>query len=263
MAKIGLWFGIILAFLIFLVVYEWPDNKLRLTMCDVGQGDSLVFSKGYSQVLVDVGPENGDINSCLEKLIPFWDKRIEAVIITHSDNDHSGALDRLMSHYQVDKIITSPGSISELTKMIDDRSLVLSVWKGTDFTWLSGKVSVLWPESADSDYEDENLNSLVTLWKFGEVSILLTGDIDTRVEEKLITSGNIKPVTILKISHHGSKTSSSEPFLGILQPSQAWISVGKDNRYGHPSPEVLDSIQKMGIELIRTDLKGNYTMMLE
>jgi len=103
MAKIKIWLGISLVLLGLLIIVSRPDNKPRIIFCDVGQGDGMILMQGSWQLLVDTGPENGKMGICLGKYLPFWDKKLEAVIITHGDSDHAGGLKQIEKSYQLNK----------------------------------------------------------------------------------------------------------------------------------------------------------------
>lgn len=238
------------------VWWQWPDEEPKITMCDVGQGDGLVITQGFSQLLIDTGSVESGILPCLAQVMPFWDRYIEGVIITHTDADHAGALGEVLERYEVGAVITNETSMEEITSIVGEQSQVMATWYGQTWLWGSIRAIVLWPLQAGVS-ENDNRDSLVMRLELSkDKSIWLAGDTDTYVEEKLIQMGSVISTTILKIAHHGSSTSSSVPFLEIMRPSQAWISVGKSNRYGHPSQEVIERLMMMEIEVKRTDEVG-------
>lgn len=267
-------FALIVA-LVLGAVLVYPDQELHLIFCDVGQGDAILITKGTTQVLVDGGP-NQKVLSCLANHLPFWDRTIEMIILTHPDNDHLGGLPDVIERYNVTQLL-SHGLISESAifwafrdKIIDKKVPVYSP-KAGDKIQLGGfalKIlspqermgnELVWQKGTDKQvlgaltYPIEpNEASIVTLLSYGNFDVLLPGDISSQVEEVINTD---KEVEILKIAHHGSKYSSSEEFLERIAPDLAVISVGK-NSYGHPTKEVIEKLSNLGIKVLRTDLEG-------
>lgn len=234
----------------------WPKSGYTWVMCDVGQGDGMVFSHGFSQLVVDTGPEEGGMLECLGKVMPFWDREIETVMITHPDTDHSGTLKTLLDYYRVDSVLVTPDEYEILSDIIKDRSFVYSVRQGDRLRWEGMDGTVLWPAAVGLSTRSTNNSSMVIRWQLGTTSLWLAGDAELAVEQKLLAFGRVTPSTILKVAHHGSRNATSEPFLAFLQPSQAWISVGQGNTYGHPHQEVVDRLKSRGIQIARTDTDG-------
>jgi len=266
--------------LISLVVMFWltlPNSKPVVVVCDVGQGDAILATYKNIQILFDVGPNNKKVLKCLENHVPFWDKTIEAVILSHGDSDHVGGLADLMKAYKVE-IFFSNGYLDE-----DIEQKIYSQKIGqNDIVLLSlFNFEVVWPEKngpAGSDAvlagKDGNENSVAGILTVKEGttpkashlggqawSMFLSGDMEKETEQKLVWRKILnKPVTVLKVSHHGSSTATSEELLKILKPKTAVISVGKDNRFGHPTKEVLERLKMVGAEILRTDIVGDVTV---
>ncbi len=261
--------------LIFGAVLVYPDQDLHLIFCDVGQGDAILITKGTTQILVDGGP-NQKVLSCLANNLPFWDKTIEMIILTHPDNDHLGGLPDVIERYNVTQLL-SHGLINDTAIFWTFRDRVLEknipVYspKAEDKIQIGGfslKIlspqekmgdELVWKKETDAQvlgsyiYSIEpNEASIVTLLSYGDFDVLLLGDISSQVEEVINTD---EKVEVLKIAHHGSKYSSSEEFLERIAPDLAVISVGK-NSYGHPTEEVLERLRNLGIQVLRTDLEG-------
>jgi competence protein ComEC len=256
-------------------VLVYPDQNLHLIFCDVGQGDAILITKGNTQILIDAGP-NQKVLSCLSNNIPFWDKTIEMVVLTHPDNDHLGGLPDVIERYNVTQLL-SHGLIKDSAifwtfrdKVLEKNIPVYSPQAG-DKIQIAGIVfkvlspqekmgdELVWQREIDSQVlgahtypENANEVSIVTLLSYGNFDVLLPGDISSQVEEVIETDRDIE---ILKVAHHGSKYSSSEEFLGRISPDLAIISVGK-NPYGHPTDEVLGRLENLGIRILRTDLEG-------
>ena len=224
-----------------LVVIFWltlPSSKVEVIFCDVGQGDATLVTYKNWQMLIDTGPNNKRVLTCLEKNVPFWDKKIEVVMITHGDNDHSGGLTDVSKFYQIEQIIDS--------KKVSQFDLIKTNWM--EF------------EVVNSGPNDNNEGSIAGILSYENIKIFLSGDITTEVEQRLVWQTVLRQdsgaVNILKVSHHGSKNGTSEELLEVLKPKIAIISVGAKNKFGHPTKEVLDKLNKKQIKILRTDLDG-------
>jgi len=238
-----------------------PNTKPMVVVCDVGQGDAILATYKNTQVLFDVGPDNKKVLKCLENHIPFWDKTIEAVVLSHGDSDHVGGLNDVVKTYKV-KIFFSNGYLDNdieqkiYSKKISQNDIVsISLF---DF-------DVVWPDQKLEKEVDGNENSVAGILslKNNEWTMFLSGDMESDSEQKLIWREILnKPVTVLKVSHHGSKTATSEELLEILKPKTAVISVGKNNRFGHPTKEVLERLKNSGAEIKRTDESGEVVFNL-
>lgn len=217
---------------------QMPDTKLRLFFCDVGQGDATLIVWGSFQALIDTGPKGESLGRCLAQRMPFWDRGIELVIISHEQSDHFGALNWLRSRYKVGKIVTK----ATIGDSIRYKDLYF------DIVWES--------EAGQKIGGYDNDGSNVVLVRRGEFRALFTGDITTRAELALVDGGVLKEVAVLKVPHHGSKYSSSVLFLEALKPKVAVISVGAKNTYGHPSSDTLMRLDGVGTRVARTDVSG-------
>lgn len=253
-----------------------PKTKPIVVVCDVGQGDAILATYKNIQLLVDTGPNNKKVLGCLENHLPFWDKTIEAVILTHGDSDHIGGLDDLIKNYEVRNFFSN----GYLDKEIEQKIYSKKISQNDVISLGLFYFEVVWPEEngenrpADSDAvlagKDGNENSVAGIlsvkeettpkaWHLGGQvwSMFLSGDMEAEAEQKLVWREILdKPVKVLKVSHHGSKTATSQELLETLKPKMAVISVGKNNRYGHPTEEVIKRIQDLGIEILRTDMDG-------
>ena len=247
-----------------------PNNKPVIVVCDVGQGDAILATYKNIQILFDVGPDNKKVLKCLENQLPFWDKTIEAVILSHGDSDHVGGLNDLMRVYKVNNFFSNGYLDEEIEQKISSKKMsqndVLSI---SLFNF-----EVVWPEqnmenegsisSVDKDSNKNSVTGILTV-KNKNWSMFLTGDMELEAEQKLIWRGVLgqdfgglnNGINVLKVSHHGSKTATSEELLETLKPKMAIISVGKNNRFGHPTKEVLDKLKNDNIEIRRTDLEGD------
>ncbi len=285
--------GLFLGFVI-LVVTQMPAAQVKMVVCDVGQGDAILIIKGSNQVLIDGGSSNEKILSCLGEHIPFWDRTIELIVLTNTDNDHMHGLGAVIERYQVMQFVTGDGvhSSSALTHFAQilsghrvvpkpiERGDTISVGKGGELHF-----EVLWPGVTDPDYlavfsdqidpaereqilgasakrGDLNEMSVVLLLLEDNKRVLLTGDAGFQTEKRLLELGGLPAIDILKVGHHGSKYASSLEFLERIKPSLAVISVGEKNTYGHPTQETLERLSKIGAKVMRTDQDGTIVLDL-
>lgn len=272
-------------------VLEWPDGRVHMVVCDVGQGDGILIWQGFFQAVIDGGP-NEKMVECLSKYVPFWDRRIEMVMMTNGDADHMTGLISLFKRYKIDQMIANnlvrdTGRFGELRKEIMEEKVavhapqqgeVLRLRSGSSPSASSGpwlRFDILWPEERLGDklvwtsQADErvlgantysqskgNEQSVVVRLVYSDFSALLTGDIGSGTERVLINSGRALRSDILKVAHHGSKYSSASEFLRAVKPALAVISVGKNN-YGHPTKEALERLKGVGAKIMRTDQDGD------
>ena len=228
----------------------WPDGKVRVVFCNVGQGDGILITQNSFQMVIDSGPDNRAMLGCLEKYLPFWDKEIEAAIMTHWDTDHSGGLKSLMDNYKIDKLYSSgPPTEVNVQKIYTSNLARNDIVRYGEINF-----EILNP---DEDWGNDNDNSIVGILSVTGHIILLTGDASAQVEQKLVWRGRLaEKMDILKVSHHGSAEGTSEELLKAIQPTEAVISAGK-NSFGHPTKEVLDRLSAAGVKIRRTDKEGD------
>jgi competence protein ComEC len=230
-----------------------PDGRLHIVFLDVGQGDAIfIQTPSGRQVLIDGGPSEPVLLSQLGRQMPFWDRTLDVVILTHPDLDHITGLVAALERYQVDTVIF---------RQMEIKSEVYEVWlqlleaegatvyqgeAGLRVTLDEGvEMAVLHPgaELASESGGDVNDDSVVTRLTWGAVSVLLPGDIKAEVERRLVAQGAPLRSTVLKAAHHGSCTSTTAGFLGAVEPEVVVISVGADNDFGHPCAEVLERLE--------------------
>ncbi len=223
------------------------DKNFHLIFCDVGQGDGiLIKTPGGQDIIVDGGPSDYSMADCLSRHLPFWDREIDAVYMTHPDADHLTGLVEIIRTYNVKYfgMSNAPKSTQvykELLKALRDKRIPADlVIKGDKISTKDGfKLTVLWPtiEFSNSKSEETNDYSLVQYLTFGKFTALLTGDVASVYLNSIMPT--IGHVDVFKPPHHGSKTGVDEFTFQHNKPQIAVISVGEKNRYGHPSPEVL------------------------
>lgn len=240
---------------------QWPDGRLHVVFCDVGQGDSILMIKGSAQVLVD-GGAGEEVLACLGERMPFWDRKIELVVNTHPQKDHLGGLDEVVERYRVGKMVVSSlegegEEVKELAEVVEKKGVaVYQARKGDRIRVGEMSFAVLWPEREEGKVlgvSSVNEQSLVLLGSLGEFDWLLTGDIGEETEK--LMEKRLRPVEVLKVAHHGSKFSSSEDFLQRVKPELAVIQVGK-NSFGHPTREALERLERVGAGVLRNDQQG-------
>jgi competence protein ComEC len=254
-------------FFAWIVVFDLRSHKfLEVNFFDVGQGDAIfVEAPTRHQILIDGGPSPKIIEK-LAREIPFWDRSIDLIILTHPEKDHITGLLEVLKRYKVENILWT-GIVRDIPEckewlnLIEKEKANVKIAKAgqkiscKNCKW---KIEIFYPfESLEGmEFEDSNNTSIVSKLIFGDSSFLFTGDIYKDVEESLTLTSFDLNSKILKVAHHGSKTSSSENFLEKVLPEVAIISVG-ENKYGHPNKETLEILEKYGIRVLRTDREGD------
>lgn len=252
------------ALILAVVILAFNKNKeLKVYFLAIGQGDAILISESGNQVLIDSG-RNGKLT--LEKLgkaMPFWDRKIETVILSHSDADHYGGLNEVLDFYKVENIIKTDTKNEDeewnnlLSEIQNKNVMDIKSTSGTEIIFPSGaRLKIIYPIFNNPNEKDKNKNSIVTRLVFGENEFLFTGDLPKEGEDFLVNSFIDIQSDFLKVGHHGSKTSSSDSFLDKVKLREAIISVGKDNRYGHPHGEVLGRLKSRAVQIWRTDEDG-------
>ncbi|MBT4511292.1 MAG: DNA internalization-related competence protein ComEC/Rec2 [Chloroflexi bacterium] len=243
----------VIAILIWTAVITAPDNRLHVYVLDIGQGDSILLQKGNQQIIIDGGPNSGKMADQLGDKLPFWDRTIELLVLTHPDADHITGLIDILQRYKVQKVVTSGQEYDsdlyrEWCKLVEEKGVerIIAV-AGQEIVMQDGvHLTVIHPQDTlfEGETTDLNNNSVVIRLEYGKFSFLLTGDIGEEVEKCLLDEDvNLKSVA-LKVAHHGSNTSTTAEFLNEVGPLFATISVSADNRFGHPSNEVVDELEE-------------------
>lgn len=237
------------------------SNGTSLTMLAVGQADATLFETGSGvRVLIDAGQDEAAANQ-LSRIMPWWDKRIDVLVLTHEHSDHVGGVISLIKRFRIGKVI-APAEVAgadELSKAVQElRAQQIPfelITSNYELHFSRSSSLILIPDHGVG----ANEHSLVGILKDNGATALLMGDAGFDQEEK-ITNGYISEgVDLLKIGHHGSDTATSEVFLSRVKPKYAVISVGKNNRYGLPSGRVLARLKRFGVPYFRTDELGDIT----
>lgn len=240
-----------------------PDGRLHVYFLDVGQGDAiLICAPDGRQILVDGGPSPTALLNQLGAVLPFWDRSLDLVVLTHPDGDHITGLIPLLERYRVALVLDVPQSDTSslagswLTNLAAADAPRTYALRGMRLPVGDLRITVLNPGSPllTGTNSDDNNNAIVLRLDYGEASLLLTGDAETEAEQALLAAGLPLRADVLKVGHHGSNGSSSAPFLAAVQPQIAVIQVGAENTFGHPHADVLARLA--GSEILRTDERG-------
>lgn len=235
--------------------------KEQFLMIDVGQGDSLLIMSKNESMLIDTGGKVSFNNSNIlakNTLIPLFKsygiRKLNYLVLTHGDYDHMGEAINLVNNFEVDKVIFNCGEYNdlelELIKTLNDKNIkyyknMKELYMGNNRLYFLN----------DKLYDNENDNSNVIYTEFNGIKLLFMGDAGIEVEKDILNKYNLKDIDILKVGHHGSKTSTSSNFINQINPKYSIISVGRNNRYGHPNKEVLENLKDT--KIYRTDQNGS------
>jgi len=246
------------------VFVQSRESRLEVTFFDVGQGDAGLIESPYGQnILIDGGPDNTVLRRLSEEL-PFWERTVDLMILTHPHNDHLNGLNKVWDRYTVRQVMYSgvrtddPAFNNWLAQARDNRGKLFlaqagqSVRLGRDCA-----LQVLYPpDSQTAQKSSLNNSSVVCRLDCLGKRFLFTGDIEKEVETELVRSGAGLTADYLKVAHHGSDTSSQKSFLQAVKPKTAFIPVGRDNDFGFPSRRVELRLQRQNIRVHRADIQG-------
>ncbi len=271
------WFSIIVGLVLliaaFLLLKEilnwWPNFKsnrsqVDVYFLDVGQGDATLFYTDSREViLVDGGP-NLSVLYELGKALPFYERTIDLLILTHPDSDHINGLVEVVKRYKIKRVLFTGISDDLAAYKIWQEYIRLSgaeiviAQAGQRFIYGGLNLAVLYPleDLSNRTFVDTNESSLAIKFSFQTIDFLLTGDLPIEQELILVNSGNDLSAEVMKTGHHGSKTSTHQSFLDAVKPQYVVISAGKDNNYGHPHYIVLQRLLSRHINILRTDEMG-------
>lgn len=248
------------------VFYVEARKNLRIIFFDIGQGDSeLVEFPNGNQVLIDGGPDARVVEK-LGSVMPFWDRSLDLVILTHPHVDHLAGLLEVLKRYNVGMVMEagvnySTSEYAEWHKLLKEKGIPIIIAKRGQRI-VAGTNSFFDVLAPFDDFVGKSVSNvhdamIVSRLRYGSTTVLFTGDAEKPVEYRLLMSNTDLAADILKVGHHGSKTSTTEDFLTRVHPRFAVISVGKKNKYGHPHQGVIDRLKSFGIETLRTDENGD------
>jgi beta-lactamase superfamily II metal-dependent hydrolase len=228
------------------------NNSLTVKYLDIGQGDAtLIITPDGSKTLIDAGP-NDTVTQEIDKLISIVSRNIDNLLLTHPDLDHVGGTKTVLNRFSPKNLlISSENSYEEYGVYAEKINNTQNI--------KIGKVLLEILAPGKGQFGNSNHNAIVSQIKYGNFKFIFMADADLEIERNLVSQGHFKEnryINILKVGHHGSDTSSSEVFLKAIKPKYCIISVGKDNKYGHPKQMVLDRLTKYCGEIYRTDQDG-------
>lgn len=270
MKKVWIIIGIAFVSLLLFAVFQYitfSDGRLKIVFCDVGQGDAILIatpSKKY--ILVDGGPDRKVLN-CLAKHMPFWQRKIDLMILTHPHADHFFGMFYVLERYEVgafatEKLVNKTKAYEEFLKKLDENDVRSQFVLAGDY-WQLGEM-VLEVAGPSDTYlkqtspggtigESKEFASVILQIRYRSFSTLLTGDSQVQGLEDAL----YETIDVLHVPHHGSLSGLDKDVLNHLDPSLAVVSVGAENRYNHPHPQIVELLQSQQIKMLRTDQMGD------
>ncbi len=254
--------------------YTPPSDALAISFIDVGQGDSSLIQAGGENYLIDAGnPEEGP------NVVDFLRSRgvdeLDGMISTSGDADHAGGLADVLDAFTVENIYVSgyPKETMTYTNFLrsaqnevqSEGANFEEVHAGMRMDWAGVGVDVINPPPGSEGglFTESNDNSVGVILTYGTARALLAGDAEEKAEEYMAMGPYTGPLTLWKVGHHGSNTSTTPLFLSRFPPKIAVIQCGADNSYGHPTPEVLERLQRAGVKVFRNDLHGDVIVTID
>ena len=245
--------------------FQKPVSEIHFL--NVGQGDAeLITLDSRATILIDAGPPNGMVLDALSRVLPFGNRSIDLLFISHPESDHIGGAQSLLNTYRIGAVVYSGrDGTSELwkktKKLIEEKDIqIISVGEGDRIKTGDSIINIISPDSSLLKRKETNESSLVLELLERGTQSLFVGDSGKTAEANIIKTIN-GTIDILKVGHHGSKYSSLVPFLDFVKPTIAVIEVGK-NSYGHPTQETISRLSNIGADIFRTDQNGTVTIEL-
>jgi len=271
--------GVVLLILVVANIFIWRTvlaaqaDTFQIHFFDVGQGDAIYIRTPVKQdILIDGGPDSS-VLAKLGEAMPFYDRKIELMILTHPHADHLEGLVDILQRYKVEQVLYSgvdykSATYDEWQKLIATKDIPTKTALAGQVVQLgSAQINVLFPDRDFSGKTIKELNnsSVVGRLVYGANSVLLTGDAESEVEKSLLEkySGDKLQSNIFKAGHHGSDTSNTRNFMQAVDPEIVVISVGEDNKYKHPTPSTLETFANSDIGVFRTDQGGDIKCWLD
>lgn len=257
----------IFAILIWIALWQKPDNNLHAYFLDVGQGDSIyVRTMNNTDLIIDGGPNN-EVLTELSKIMPFYDRKIDYLILTHPHSDHISGLIEVIKRYEIGQIISSDATHTsaeylEWLTIIKEKNIPFKLTRDGDLINLDQdtNLKIFWPKESYLNKTVENLNnvSVVAKLSYHDIDFMFTGDAEKEVQTQIIKNHSKDELQseIYKVAHHGSDNAASESFIKVVKPELSVICVGENNKFGHPQKVILDLLAKAASQIFRTDQNG-------
>lgn len=243
-------------------IYPLAPNNLLIHYIDVGQGDAILVQSGSKSLLIDSGPDN---KKSVNYLKSQGVNNLDYVVATHPHDDHIGSMDKIINNFNVfslyaPKVTNNTESYKDMINALNSKDhKIISARPGIKIDLGNNIIcSIISP--INNYYKELNNYSVVIKISYNNTSFLFMGDAETYNEEEMAKEGYNLKADVLKIGHHGSKSSTSDAFLSEVQPKIAIISSGKDNEYGHPDNKTLNKLKEKNISIYRTDIDGSITL---
>lgn len=246
--------------------YKVNPNLMYVHYINVNQGDAILIQVNNKNLLIDSGPK-----SHKKQLVKFLNdlniSKLDYVIATHPHEDHIGNMNTVLNSYKVQsfyapKVYSYTKSFEQMIDSLKSNNLKINpIKRGCNTINLGFQTNVEVFSPINDTYDNENNYSPVIKISFGNNSFLFTGDAEKEIEDKLILLNDDLKADILKVSHHGSSSSTSDSFLNRVSPKYAIISVGKNNIYDHPNDTIISKLNTYNIDILRTDIQNNITLI--
>ncbi|HYC34251.1 MAG TPA: MBL fold metallo-hydrolase [Candidatus Paceibacterota bacterium] len=272
--RLGLWIFFILVIItlgVWQSVLLGGNKTLQVSVLNIGQGDSIyIKAPNGNEMIIDGGPDQ-KLLSELGSVMPFFDKSVDVIVVTNPDKDHYAGFIDMLDRYSVGKLIES-GTISStptyhaFEEKVKEKGIERIIAQRGMKVVLDEKrevyLEILFP-NRDVSSESSNDGSIVAKLVYGNTCMMLQGDSTAAVEQEVLIKENKESLKceLLKVGHHGSRTSSLPEYIKAVSSETAIISLGKDNRYGHPHKEVLETLENQNIKILRTDIEGRITFV--
>ena len=271
-------FIILLLIILIFSVFHFIPKELKIFFVDVGQGDcTFIVTPKNKTILIDGGGSTGsDFDVGESTLLPYildrGYKKIDLMFISHFDQDHIGGLFTILKELKVNRVCISKQeensqNYKKFLEIVEEKDIPVSTVKIGDKIKIEKSLyfDILWPKEEQIEENKINNNAIVMKLNYNNFSCLFTGDIEKVAEDKIVNLYKDKSVLesdILKVAHHGSKTSTTEEFLKLVNPKISLIGVGKNNLFGHPSSEVIERLEKSNVKIYRTDMNGEINIII-
>lgn len=247
--------------ILILILTNYFHRQTTIVFCDVGQGDAIYLRiQNKIDILIDTGP-NAAVLTCLGKYMPFYDRNLEYVIITHSQRDHFGGFLEIAKRYKITLVILPQVIINtkndKLLKLILNKNKIPAIYLYQQISiGLNNRLYIIPTNKYSKSCDKANTCPLVSFYKFNDFTALFTSDISSSILKRLPRQ-YVHNLMLLQIPHHGSKHGLKKDFFQLADPLVSVISVGKNNSYGHPSQEVIEILEASNTIIRRTDKEGD------